>query len=304
MPRPAVSIASPWRNISSTPVLEPATLNRPGQQPVDFAVWQAADGTWQLLSCIRGTNVGGHTRLLYQWESPDFFADEEWQGKGVAMVAESRYGEELGGLQAPHVTRWGSGDAPLYHMFYGTWTSIAQATSVDGKNFTRNLDSNGRSPIFEQDSNRSNTRDPMLFRVSAQPDLDVMHLIYSSYPDVGSWGEQDGVWARTVSLDGSADSNSSARLVNRNAWAETRGAMIGYQGDGKFMTGKYSSECPFVIQVDGWYYLFRTQRYTPGGGQTSVFAVRIALRFSVAYRVLLHHPQSLRFSVRQHQLLL
>lgn len=23
------------------------------QQPVDFAIWQAADGTWQLWSCIR-----------------------------------------------------------------------------------------------------------------------------------------------------------------------------------------------------------------------------------------------------------
>ena len=100
--QPGVSITSRWRNISSTPVLEPATLNRPGQQPVDFAVWQAADGTWQLLSCIRGTNVGGHTRLLYRWESADFFSDEEWQGMGVAMVAETRYGEELGGLQAPH----------------------------------------------------------------------------------------------------------------------------------------------------------------------------------------------------------
>ena len=118
--------------------------------------------------------------------------------------------EELGGLQAPHVTRWGPSSAPRYHMFYGTWSSIAQATSVDGKIFTRSLDSNGRAPIFQQDSNHSNTRDPMLFRVSAQPGLDVMHLVYSSYPNVGPWGAQDGVWARTISLDGSAYSNDDA----------------------------------------------------------------------------------------------
>ena len=272
---------SRWRNITSTPVLEPVTLNRPGQQPVDFAVWEAADGTWQLLSCIRGTGVGGHTRLLYRWESPNFFADGEWEGKGVAMVAETRYGEELGGLQAPHVTRWGPSNAPQYHMFYGTWSSIAQATSVDGKTFTRSLDSNGRAPIFQQDSNLSNTRDPMLFRVSAQPGLDIMHLVYSSFPDIGHWGAQDGVWARTISLGGSAYSNASARLTDGNAWAETRGTMIGYQGDGKFMTGKYSSECPFVIQVDDWFYLFRTQRYTPGGGQTSVFASKDPSNFGV-----------------------
>jgi hypothetical protein len=27
----------------------------PKQQPVDFGIWQAVDGTWQLWSCIRGT---------------------------------------------------------------------------------------------------------------------------------------------------------------------------------------------------------------------------------------------------------
>lgn len=29
------------------------------QQPVDFGIWQAADGTWQLWSCIRYTTVPG-----------------------------------------------------------------------------------------------------------------------------------------------------------------------------------------------------------------------------------------------------
>ena len=27
------------------------------QQPVDFGIWQAADGTWQLWSCIRATQL-------------------------------------------------------------------------------------------------------------------------------------------------------------------------------------------------------------------------------------------------------
>jgi hypothetical protein len=34
-----------WR-IAGNPDLGP--LTSPGQQPVDFAIWQAADGTWQL----------------------------------------------------------------------------------------------------------------------------------------------------------------------------------------------------------------------------------------------------------------
>ena len=57
------------------------------------------------------------------------------------MIGEPRYGENIGGLQAPHVTRWG--DPPLYHMFYGSWVYICQATSRDGKHFERVLDSDG-----------------------------------------------------------------------------------------------------------------------------------------------------------------
>ena len=41
------------------------------QEPVDFAVWQAADGTWQMWSCFRKTSSGGEegrTRFFYGWE--------------------------------------------------------------------------------------------------------------------------------------------------------------------------------------------------------------------------------------------
>src|SRR5215831_16956846 len=39
----------------------------PKQQPVDFGIWQAADGTWQLWSCVRSTAAAGRTRLFYRW---------------------------------------------------------------------------------------------------------------------------------------------------------------------------------------------------------------------------------------------
>ena len=42
-----------WWPVAGDPDLGP--LTSPKQQPVDFAIWQAADGTWQLWSCIRGT---------------------------------------------------------------------------------------------------------------------------------------------------------------------------------------------------------------------------------------------------------
>lgn len=56
-----------WWSITSQPDLGKYTDKN--QQPVDFAVWKAKDGTWQLWSCIRHTRIGGKTRLFYRWES-------------------------------------------------------------------------------------------------------------------------------------------------------------------------------------------------------------------------------------------
>ena len=45
-----------WWQIAGDPDLGDYTREK--QQPVDFGVWQAADGTWQLWSCIRDTGCG------------------------------------------------------------------------------------------------------------------------------------------------------------------------------------------------------------------------------------------------------
>eukprot|EP01079_Euglenida_sp_SAG-EU17-18_P009454 gene9454-1700_t len=50
-PRPV--LAGDWWDIAGTPDL--GDLGAPGMEPVDFGIWQAADGTWQVESCIRGT---------------------------------------------------------------------------------------------------------------------------------------------------------------------------------------------------------------------------------------------------------
>ena len=78
-------VGQPWR-IAGNPNL--GELTSPKQQPVDFALWQAADGHWQLWSCIRGTAEKGRTRLFYRWESPasDLNA-RNWTPKGIAMRA-------------------------------------------------------------------------------------------------------------------------------------------------------------------------------------------------------------------------
>ena len=86
------------------------------------------------------------------------------------------------------------------------------------------------------------------------------------------------MWARTLSA---RHENASARLRDRDAWAQTRGAPISLGGSSG--AGPFSSECPFVVHdpASGYWYLFRTQRYTPDGGQTSVYASRDPSNFGV-----------------------
>src|SRR2546422_252510 len=91
-------IQGEWWTVAGDPDL--GSYTDPKQQPVDFAIWQAADGTWQLWSCIRGTKCGGKTRLFYRWEGKSL-REANWKPMGVAMEAKPELGETLRGLQAP-----------------------------------------------------------------------------------------------------------------------------------------------------------------------------------------------------------
>src|SRR5207244_5944999 len=51
------AIDGPWWQVAGNPDVGQYTSDQ--QQPVDFAIWQAADGTWQLWSCIRNTKYPG-----------------------------------------------------------------------------------------------------------------------------------------------------------------------------------------------------------------------------------------------------
>lgn len=70
-------------------------------------------------------------------------------------------------------------------------------------------------------------------------------------------------------------------LTNWGAWGQTVGSLVGYGGSAG--EGGSASECPFVHYhaASGYYYLFRTQKYTPNGGQTSVYASRDPSNFGV-----------------------
>jgi len=218
-------IMGDWWQVAGDPDL--GNLTSPKQQPVDFAVWQAADGRWQLWSCIRSTKEPGHTRLFYRWEGARL-TDPNWKPIGIALHAEPTTGEMGGGLQAPFVFR----DGTNYIMFYGGWNDICSAESADGKTFSRRTNSQGKVTLFGAPT--GTTRDPMVIRIG-----DRWHCYYTAHPN-----NHGAVYCRTS--------------PDLRTWSE---AYLVAKG-GQSGEGPYSSECPFVVELEaGNFYLFRNQIY-------------------------------------------
>ena len=185
------------------------------QQPIDFAIWQANDGTWQIWSCIRFTFIGGVTRLFHRWEGRRI-TDTNWQPMGIAMVADPGLGETPGGLQAPHVFK----ENNVYYMAYGDWHRICLARSDDGKVFSRVLNPRGQPDLFT--GPYSHTRDPMLLEVGG------VHVCYH----MGNSGH--------VQYPAAAFGRTSLDLVN---WSAP--TMVAAGG----IAGRFPGdcECPFVV---------------------------------------------------------
>ncbi len=229
----------PW-TIAGDPDL--GEISDPKQQPVDFAIWRAADGTWQLWSCIRKTRCGGKTRLFHRWEGKAL-TEPDWKPMGIAMQADPSTGETPGGLQAPFVILHDG----RYQMFYGDWENIRRATSADGKAFKRDP----AEPLFSE-APGGNTRDPMVLQADG-----LWHCYTTAHP-----GGKGAVYCR-VSRD----------LVT---WTDPKIVSRG----GAAGAGPSSAECPFVVFRNGYYYLFRTQRYGRNA-QTTVYRSRDPRDFGV-----------------------
>src|SRR5688500_1885411 len=238
-------IEGDWWTVAGDPDLGAYTDAK--QQPVDFAVWQAGDGTWQLWSCIRATKCGGRTRLFHRWEGKSL-TEPNWKPMGVAIEAKPEHGETPGGLQAPHVLKIGG----VYQKFYGDWEKIWVATSEEGKTFTRRIYANGKTGKFSEGEG-NNTRDAMVIRIK-----DLWHCYYTAYPN-----RQGAVYCRTSK--------------DTHAWSESK--MVAYGGEAG--TNAFAAECPFVVELSpGEFYLFRTQRYGQNAF-TRVYHSRDPLNFGI-----------------------
>jgi hypothetical protein len=235
-----------WWQVAGDPDL--GRYTSPKQEPVDFSIWQAADGTWQLLSCIRNTNYPGNTRLFHRWQAANI-TDRDWKPMGVAYEADPGFGEGEGKIRSPHVVKVGA----EYFLFYGNGDYIAKARSRDGKTFSRQLQPDGTSGMFTEGPGNL-ARDPMVIRIGS-----LFHMYYTAWPD-----QKGYVYLRTS--------------PDLNRWSDSKVVAFG----GAAGTDRVSAECPFVYHhaATGFYYLFRTQRYG-ANAQTTVYRSKDPANFGV-----------------------
>lgn len=242
---PIPKVDGAWWNVTGNPNLGNYTTDR--QQPVDFGVWQAADGTWQLWSCIRHTKAGEKTRLFYRWEGQNL-SDSDWTPKGIAMEAIPELGETSGGLQAPYVFK----ENGTYFMFYGGWDCICLATSVDGKQFTRVKNQAGQTTLFS--GPYYNSRDAMVLRADG-----LYYCYYTGHTDPD----------KSLTVDGRKEYEPFHCAIfcrtsaDKRNWSEPFIVSAGGSPASKDRWHGGDSECPFVLKRHGYYYLFRNQQYGP-----------------------------------------
>jgi len=162
---------------------------------------------------------------------------EHWTPKGVAMEAETDLGETEGGLQAPHVIK----EDGAYCMFYGDFVRICLARSRDGKSFERVLGRNGQPDLFSGPYRGS--RDAMVLKIHG-----VYHCYYTGHREHAR--PEAAVFCRT-----SSDLHDWSDSVVVSCGGAANGHKSWFGGD---------CECPFVVERNGRFCLFRNQRYRSG----------------------------------------
>lgn len=102
-----------WIRLCGRPQLEKWHSDR--VEPVDFTVFQADDGTWQLIACVRNTTQPGSGRLLYRWSSSELLT-ENWKPEGIFLSSKAEWDHAEGRLQAPFHLK----DKSTHYLFYNS----------------------------------------------------------------------------------------------------------------------------------------------------------------------------------------
>lgn len=230
-----------WWQICTMPDL--GKLNGPvarKQHIVDHGFVRAANGKWQLWACLRGTAV---SRLIYGWEGDSLEAGP-WKPVGIKVRADPKFGESLrDGKEtagAPFFFRHDDKYCCLFHS--GGFRLMESDNGVD---FQR----------VEQKPGSSATGIP--------GGRDVMVLRHN-----GTWYSY-----ATVTANGSSYVVASTSKDFRT-WSP--GVKVS-QG-GRAGSGPVDAESPFVVSLDGYFYLFRASSIS---FKTFVYRSRDPLAFGI-----------------------
>lgn len=198
------------------------------QHVVDHSFIKAENGQWQLWACIRGTAVG---RLLYRWKGSSL-VEGPWIPAGIAARADSTIGEKVipdESIQAPYFLHPDDG----YYCFY-TSNGARIMRSEDGLEFKRFMIRDDNNILYKESG-----RDMMVMKQGS------LYYSYSTISTVAGDGWKYGF----IILRTSAD---------LKRWSDYTIVCEGGIGG----NGPISAESPFVIRVEGYYYLFRSSSVT------------------------------------------
>ncbi len=220
----------PWVRVAASPELPEISSKR--GQVVDHCFFRAKNGRWQLWMQIRDTAVG---RLFYRCEGGEELEAADWTPRGICWRADRQCGEscKTGSqefIHAPYVLQ----HEGRWLLYYGGGKNrdgkvqISAAASDDGIQFRRLTDDKGQTELF---TGPGYARDPMVLRT------DQGYVMYYA----GDLKKQGVIAVRTASEPIGAP------------WSDARIASEG----GVCGTGATAQQCPFVVHLDGYYYLFK-----------------------------------------------
>jgi hypothetical protein len=233
------------------------------QEVVDHTVFQSADGMWNLWACIRGTKIG---RLFYHWRAKSL-TDTNWERTGQIIRADRYYGEinsdynNEEAIRSPFAVKDEKG---VYYMFYSAYKNDSNLanrgqlptghpihdiqfcvlTSKDGITWDKYLNEKGTTELF---TGPGQARDACVVKING-----LWHLYYTGH-DVFEGTIKPAFYVRT-----------SSDLFH---WSSE--VLVQHDMSPKFGAGIWQTECPYVVERGGYYYIFRTEDYATG--KTHVF---------------------------------
>jgi hypothetical protein len=234
-------LAGPWVRLTERPPLE--RWNTEKAEPVDFTIFRAKDGRWQLIACIRHTSHPGKGRLLYRWSS-DRLTAPGWRGDGIFLESRAEVGNAEGLMQAPHCVI----EQGRYYLFYNS-ADAHLMTSADGIHFVHERGAEGFSQF-------KMGRDVMIFDDRAR------HRRWIAYYTAVEPGLNPRTRDHTVKVRTAPALRGpwSAEEIDIGTPTEPpAGYLFAY------------AESPFVLERDGWYFRFE---------QMFVYASRDPLQWS------------------------